>query len=75
MGLLMGIAILFGSGAFGVTWVVACCYLSKRLGYDLYAGLLLVIPVVNVLVFFYWAFNESPNERKIRQRVNQDKRS
>lgn len=74
-GLLIGIFILFGSGAFGITWIIACCYLSKRLGYDLYTGLLLIIPVVNVFVFFYWAFKESPNERRLRQRIAQQNRS
>ncbi|MCM2372338.1 hypothetical protein [Aporhodopirellula aestuarii] len=67
LGLLFGILILFGSVAMVVTWIVACCYLGKRLGYDLYAGLLLIVPVVNVFVFCYWAFKESPNERKLRR--------
>lgn len=46
LGLLIGILMLFGSAVIAVTWIVACCYLGKRLGYDLYAGLLLVIPGV-----------------------------
>jgi hypothetical protein len=29
-------------------------------------GLFLLIPVVNILVFFYWAFRESPNEQQLR---------
>lgn len=75
LGLLIGILILFGGGAFGITWIIACCYLSKRLGYDLYAGLLLIIPVVNVIVFFYWAFKKSPNERKLDKLRTQKQRS
>jgi hypothetical protein len=74
-GPLIGILVLFGSGAIGITWIIACCNLSKRLGYDLYAGLLLIIPVVNVFVFFYWAFKESPNERRLRQLIAQRSRS
>lgn len=75
LGLLFGILVLFGSAALGITWIIACCYLSKRLGYDSYAGLLLLIPLVNVFVFFYWAFKESPNERRLRQRSAQQNRS
>lgn len=67
LGLLIGILILFGSGAIAITWIIACCRLGKRLGYDLYAGLLLVIPGINLCTFFYWAFKESPNERRLRQ--------
>ena len=74
-GLLIGILMLFGSAAIAVTWIVACCYLGKRLGYDPYVGLLLVIPVVNLIVFLYWAFNESPNERRLRQLRTQGNRS
>ena len=67
LGLLIGILVLFGTAAIAIIWIVACCYLGKRLGYDLYVGLLLIIPVVNLIVFLYWAFNESPNERRLRQ--------
>lgn len=56
---------LFGMIALVVTSIIACCHLAKRLGYDLYAGLLLLIPGINVFVFFLWAFKESPNERKL----------
>lgn len=50
-----------------ITGIVACCMLAKRLGYEQMNGLLLVIPLVNIFVFFYWAFKESPNERKLRK--------
>lgn len=44
-----------------------CCYrLSERLGYDGMMGILLLIPLVNVVLMFYWAISESPNERKIK---------
>jgi drug/metabolite transporter (DMT)-like permease len=50
----------------GIASIIAWCQIAKRLGYDLYAGLLMLIPVANLCVFFYWAFRESPNERRIR---------
>ena len=52
--------------ALAVASIIAWCQIAKRLGYDLYAGLLMLIPVVNLVVFFYGAFWESPNERRIR---------
>ncbi len=58
--------VLAGIAALGITSIIACYQLGKRLGYDLYAGLLLLIPGVNLFVFCYWAFKESPTERKIR---------
>ena len=49
-----------------ITGIIASCMLARRLGYDQMSGLLLLIPVINVIVFFYWAFRESPNEQKLR---------
>lgn len=44
-----------------------CCYrLAERLGYDGLMGVLLIVPVVNVVVTFMWAISESPNELKIK---------
>lgn len=67
LGLLIGIVMLSCLTALGITSIVAFCYLGKRLGYDLYSGLLLLIPGVNLVVFFLWAFKESPNERKLQK--------
>ena len=50
-----------------IAGIVACCMLAKRLGYEQVSGLLLLIPIVNIFVFFNWAFQESPNERKLRK--------
>ena len=66
LGLLFLVLTLFGISVLAITSIIACCQLGKRLGYDPYAGLLLLIPGVNVFIFFYWAFKESPNERKLR---------
>jgi len=60
----------FGAGAVAataITWILACCKLDARLGYDLYAGLLLLIPVVNLVVFVAWAFRVSPREQELRR--------
>ena len=54
----------------GVGSIIAWCQIGKRLGYDLYTGLLMLIPIVNIFVFFSWAFRESPNERRIRALKN-----
>lgn len=44
-----------------------CCYrLAERLGYDGLMGVLLIVPVVNLVVTFMWAVSESPNEQKIK---------
>ena len=67
LGLLVAIVMLSCATAIRVTMIVACCYLGRRLGYDLYAGLFLLIPGLNVIVFFYWAFKELPNEKKLRR--------
>jgi len=57
---------LLGSLVIAIVSVPAWCMLAKRLGYDAMAGLLMLIPVANLFVFFYWAFTESPTERKLR---------
>ena len=62
--------------AFFVVWIVAWCFMTKRLGYTPMAGLLLLIPVVGFICFLCWAFTESPNERKIRRLLcNRDERA
>jgi ATP/ADP translocase len=65
IGLLLAILILSVIGILMVTFVIACCQLAKRLGHEQSAGLLLLIPLVNLVVFFLWAFTESPNEKRI----------
>lgn len=66
-GLFLGVAMIAGASALSITFIIACCYLAKRLGYEMSSGLLLLIPVVNLVIFFGWAFRESPNERKLRR--------
>lgn len=66
-GLLLFLLLLFGVAALGVTTIIACCSLGKRLGYDPYAGLLLLIPLVNLFVFFSWAFKGSRLLREQRK--------
>jgi hypothetical protein len=57
-------------GLFGVVltaFLVYCaCRIASRMGYSGFAGLLLLIPFVNMVTWVVWAFNESPNERKLR---------
>ena len=73
--LILFVLMLFGLSVLGITSVIACCQLGKRLGYDQYAGLLLLIPGINVFVFFYWAFKESPNERRLRLDLGRKERT
>jgi hypothetical protein len=50
---------------------LALCWatLARRLGYahDAWIGLLMVIPGVNLVVFLWLAFSESPHERQLRE--------
>lgn len=55
-GLALAVLMLAGIVGLSIAIIIACCYLGKRLGYDMYAGLLLLVPVVNVVVLFAWAF-------------------
>lgn len=66
-GLFLGVTLLASAAGLSITFIIACCYLAKRLEYEMTSGLLLLIPVVNLVVFFRWAFRESPNERKLRK--------
>lgn len=66
-GLFLAVTMIAGVAALSITFIIACCYLAKRLGYEMSSGLLLLVPIVNLVVFFSWAFRESPNERKLRQ--------
>ena len=59
------VVITVGAGVV-IAGIIASCMLAGRLGYEQMTGLLLLIPIVNIIVFFYWAFRESPNEQKLR---------
>jgi hypothetical protein len=50
-----------------VASIAAWCGIAGRLGYDSALGLVMVIPVANLLFFFYWALAESPNEKRIKE--------
>lgn len=65
IGLLVAVLVWSVTGILAVALVIACCQFAKRLGYEQSAGLLLLIPAVNLIVFLVWAFTESPNEKKI----------
>jgi len=75
LSLAIAFALLASLVALSVGGIVACCALAKRLGYDPYAGLLLLLPGVNVFVFFMWAFRESPNERRLQRLKAQQNRA
>src|SRR4051812_5462904 len=57
-------------GLFGIVlaafFAYCGCRVARRLGYSGYAGLLLLIPLVNPVAWAVWALSESPNERALR---------
>lgn len=71
VGLAIFVLMIAGAAALSITFIIACCYLAKRLGYEMTSGLLLLIPIINLLVFFSWAFRESPNERKLQRAMKE----
>ena len=50
-----------------VLYAIAWCKIAERLGYGYSAGFLMIIPLVGQITLLIWAFNECPNERKIRR--------
>ena len=66
LGGLLAILTMVVTAGLGVGVIIAWCKIAQRLGYDSISGLLMLVPVVNICVFFFWAFKESPNERRIR---------
>lgn len=53
--------------------IIAWCFLCKRLGYDATLGLLMLIPVANVVLFFWLAFSKSPLERRFEDLMGRSK--
>jgi hypothetical protein len=53
-------------------WALCWAMLAQRLGYqrDIWIGILMVIPLVNVLTFLFLAFKESPNEARLRSKTS-----
>jgi hypothetical protein len=46
-----------------------CAKIARRLGYDRpwVIGLLMLVPLVNLLVFLVLAFDKSPNEKRLAE--------
>ncbi len=65
--LLVSLVMVNAAFILGVISVCACCQLAKRLGYDPMLGLALLCPGVNLAVFYYIAFRESPIETALRR--------
>lgn len=56
---------------FSCVWILVCLWASvalvKKTGFAGWYGLLLVIPVINVIGFFLLAFREWPVEQEVRE--------
>jgi hypothetical protein len=62
-----------GTAICWIIYIVACIFMAKRLGYESQPGFLktlgwiFIFALVGPLVLLYWAFTESPNERRLRE--------
>jgi hypothetical protein len=63
MGAVAGIIIAILYIAFIVFIIYCYCRISKRAGYSPWAGLLMLIPLVNFVIPFYFAFTTWPIEK------------
>jgi hypothetical protein len=52
---------------FGLPAIVVACFIAKKAGYHWAVGLLMAIPVVNVVVPIVFAFVEWPVLRELRE--------
>jgi hypothetical protein len=61
--------ILFGIYAIlaAVFWIAAACHLAKKSGYRSWAGLLTFVPLINILILFFWLLDKWPVERQLEQ--------
>lgn len=50
-----------------VFWVIAACHLARKSGYRPRDGWLVLVPLVNILVLFFWLLDEWPIERQLEQ--------
>lgn len=66
-GLLFALITINATFILAVVSVCACFQLAKRLGYDPMLGLALLCPGVNLVIFYYIAFRESPVEAALRR--------
>lgn len=50
-----------------VFWVTAACHLAKKSGYRPWVGLLALVPLVNILLLFFWILDKWPVEHQLEQ--------
>jgi hypothetical protein len=48
-------------------WVTAAWHLAKKSGYRPWVGLLALVPLVNILLLFFWILDKWPVERELEQ--------
>lgn len=51
----------------GVLWLVAWAHIFKKAGYSGAMCILLIIPIINAIVFLWFAFSRWPVQEKIRE--------
>ncbi len=50
-----------------VVWIVAWAQIFKKAGYSGAMCILLIIPIINVIVFLWFAFSRWPVQEKVRE--------
>ena len=58
---LLVLAVLFSSAVTAIAW----CFIWKRAGYSWALGLLMLLPVANIVAFFVLAFSRWPVQRRL----------
>lgn len=70
--LLMMLGIFFGLIALAIKALIFCKIFSKA-GYSWALGLLILIPIANIIMAFYLAFADWPVQKEVRQLRQQGK--
>ena len=66
--IILVLLIIFGilmSLTVGVLKVVACCKIFSKAGYGWALGLLMIIPIVNLIMLFVLGFSQWPMQREL----------
>ncbi len=65
-GIMILIAVLVGLIATALQVLIACKLFSKA-GYSWAMGLLVLVPIANIIIFFYLAFADWPIQKELRE--------
>jgi UPF0716 family protein affecting phage T7 exclusion len=65
-GAIFTILILFFALIITVIQIIAFCKIFSKAGFSWALGLLMLVPIANIIMFFYLAFAEWPIQRELR---------